>query len=440
MRRLPAAILALLGYLALSLLLTWPLARHLTTHAPGNGTDDPAILWNLWWVRFSLTVLHQNPFQSDFLFWPLGINLVFYTLTVLNALLSIPVQLSVGLVAANSFVVLFELSIAGLGMFLLAAHLLARHNDLWGLSRSTRAAVAFVAGAAFTFAASRFVYLSLGQYNIAASHWVPWMVLAAVRLGDTPDGARRRRAALLAGLFLLFNGWTEFTYASFLLIFLGLLWAWHALWSLRSGRWRRVVQISIGYLAVILLFLAGMSPILWQMFQDLRTEGDFLVEGLGFANVFSNDLLGFLVPTHLHPIFGRVVAEGLDFAYLNFAYIGWALVLLAGVALLGRARGAGAFWAAGAIVFGLLSLGPTLRLNGRELDLPLPFDLLLQLPFFKANRYPSRYSVMIALCLAVLSAYGLATLVRWLGRDIGGRRGRTWVGPAVNLTALVLVL
>ena len=47
----------------------------------------------------------------------------------------------------------------------------------------------------------------------------------------------------------------------------------------------------------------------------------------------------------------------------------------------------------------------------RYQGLSLPFDLLLQIPIIKANRYPSRYSVIIMLCFAILVAWGTAALL-----------------------------
>ncbi len=41
----------LLVYIALSLVLTWPLAAHFVTHVPGDGIDDPSLAWNLWWAK-----------------------------------------------------------------------------------------------------------------------------------------------------------------------------------------------------------------------------------------------------------------------------------------------------------------------------------------------------------------------------------------------------
>ena len=47
-------LLVLVGYGLLAVLLTWPTVTHLATHLPGDGGDDPAIAWNLWWVKHAL--------------------------------------------------------------------------------------------------------------------------------------------------------------------------------------------------------------------------------------------------------------------------------------------------------------------------------------------------------------------------------------------------
>ena len=51
----------------------------------------------------------------------------------------------------------------------------------------------------------------------------------------------------------------------------------------------------------------------------------------------------------------------------------------------------------------------------------LPFDLIARLPFFKGNRYPSRYSVMLLLSLAPLVALG-GLRVADFGMRIANRR------------------
>ncbi|MFN2185457.1 MAG: interleukin-like EMT inducer domain-containing protein, partial [Anaerolineae bacterium] len=91
------------------------------------------------------------------------------------------------------------------------------------------------------------------------------------------------------------------------------------------------------------------------------------------------------------------------------------------------------------LIFWLMTLGPSLRVNGQDTGIPLPFALVAQLPFFKGNRYPSRYSVLFVLSLSVLVAFGLAAILRTrkLGARVSPRSApRTIAGLA--LVALVL--
>ncbi len=50
--------------------------------------------------------------------------------------------------------------------------------------------------------------------------------------------------------------------------------------------------------------------------------------------------------------------------------------------------------------------GPSLRIAGHDTGIPGPFRILQELPFFKGNRYPSRFSVMLLISAAPLVAMG----------------------------------
>lgn len=121
----------LLAYLGLAILLTWPTAAHLSAHLPGDGGDDPAIAWNLWQLKYSLLNHPQNPLSSDFMFYPLGINLAFYTLTTLNALTALPLLLNFGVVTASNLHLWFSFTLGGYGVFLLVRYL-GQGDREWG--------------------------------------------------------------------------------------------------------------------------------------------------------------------------------------------------------------------------------------------------------------------------------------------------------------------
>jgi hypothetical protein len=540
-----AHVILLLAYLLLAVLLTWPTVTHPATHLPGDGGDDPAIAWNLWWVKHALLVERTNPLFTDFMFYPLGANLAFYTLTTLNALTALPLTLSLGVVLAGNLHLWFTMVAGAYGTFLLARWLLAGARERVSLP------AAGLAGAFYALSAGQLFYVSLGQFNIASSHWVPFTVLFVLQAGRRPASLR---PPALAALFLVMQAWAEMTYASFLLVFIGLYVAYRVLTALaarsriaycvlrtasqrEASPWDasclsakpphgtphvspityhvpRNTQYAIRSLTLLaLLFLLGISPLLAAMLPAMRAEGDFWVQGSGFAEAFSADLAGFLVPTVRHPLLGGLVART-GVGRFNPAapaeqqiykgqhiYLGVTLLLLAAVGLFGgrgrndltpqppslpgkgepdspllsaqwpararegpgegssdppllsaqwpaRAReglGEGSsdppllsgeglgegfrsppFWAISALFFAWLALGPSVHVNGTDTGLPGPFVVFQWLPFFKGNRYPSRYSVMLVLSLAVLAAFGAQVI----GRRLARARGGAWL-PAV---------
>jgi hypothetical protein len=177
------------------------------------------------------------------------------------------------------------------------------------------------------------------------------------------------------------------------------------------------------------LVAIGCAPILTNMLPDLQAEGDFFTSGGGFADIFSADLAGYALPTQLHPLLGGIIRraandsaprpDGSHFPVNKGQqiYLGYTALALAAIGLWrGRRRPQMWFWALAAGLFFLLTLGPSLRVAGHDLHVPLPFELVAQLPFYKGNRYPSRYSVMLLACLAPLVAAGATVLLARAGQ------------------------
>ena len=290
------------------------------------------------------------------------------------------------------------------------------------------------AARSYAFASAKLFYAALGQGNIASSQWVPFAALYIVRAAR-PGG--KARDAALAALFLVLQAYAELTYASFLLVFAGLAFVWGGVdasaaaarpgedsrphpHTSRHHALRRTFHVS-----ALLLFALAIAPILANMLPDLRAEGDFFTSGGGFADLFSADLAGYAVPTQLHPLLGGVIRawshdstpqpDGSQFAVNKGQqiYLGYVALALAVVgAWRGRRRGETWFWVTSALLFFLLTLGPSLRVAGHDTGIPLPFRLLEGLPFFKGNRYPSRYSVMLLMSLAPLVAAGAYGVLR----------------------------
>ncbi len=394
----------LAAYAALAAVLTLPLALHFSTHVTGDGIDDPALAWNLWWAKFALVDRHlSDPFLCRWMFYPIGINLAFYTLTLLNGAIAIPLWTTLGGVPTVNVSMLLSFVLAGYGTFLLTLTLLPRKaaSTRWGRLS------AFLAGIFYAFAAPKLFYAALGQFNIASSQWIPFTVLYLERLRR----GWRWRDALLAALFLTLQAWAEMSFAAFLILWIALWAAWEIVEALLARRWDDLWKLASRLALVGAFFAVGISPVLARMLPDMRTYGDFMAPGGGFADVFSTDLLGFFLPTMHHPLLGGLVGR-MHFPHDKGQqlYLGYTLLALAlWGAWRGRKRRRVAFMTLAAAVFFLLTLGPSVRFDRHDLGVPGPFLLLAHVPLLKGNRYPSRYSVLLFLALSQMAAYALAT-------------------------------
>jgi len=94
------------------------LAAHLATAYLGRETDPGVHMWFFNWWRFSLA--HGlNPFITDFVWAPLGINLAWTTCVPLPSLISIPLQVTVGEPATYNIIAMLLVPLAALSAFLL---------------------------------------------------------------------------------------------------------------------------------------------------------------------------------------------------------------------------------------------------------------------------------------------------------------------------------
>jgi hypothetical protein len=444
--------LAPLGlYLFLTLALTWPLATHLATHLPGSAVwafDESTFTWNMWWFKFSVLNLQQTPLHTNYIFYPLGIDLVLYTFNFFNAMVGLPLQMAFSLPLASNLVILAAYVLSGYGGYLLVNYVLAGRGSPHlpdcrpegGSSGEERVLpiriAAFVAGAVYAFAASRMIYAALGHDDMVTAQWFPFYALFFLKTLREPG----YKNAVLAGLCATFALLAEMIFGVFLLflsVILILAELPHAPSpSPQSGEGVQGVRSVLVRLLVLTLTVAVLwSPVMLPILNAFA-QGGFALTGWGEGVKLSADLVGWFTPTALHPLFGaadwpaylRSVVEGhaptLD---VNTVFLGYgvlALALLGAVVAWKRAR----VWAYGAVLFAVFTLGPLLQIHGRylfpfdnllreqglsqDVTFPLPFALLHYLPIIKANRVPNRFSVVLSLALAVLVGYGAAYLLR----------------------------
>lgn len=467
-----AHILTLGLYTLLTLLLTWPWAANFRRAFPGTASwafDESTFIWNIWRFKHNVLDLQISPLHTDEIFFPLGIDLVLYTYNFANALFGLPLLLATGLPLAANLTLLFAYVSSGYGTYLLLRYLFTYD----GIKLSPRVAhlAAFAGGAVYAFAASRAIFAALGHYDIVSTNFIPFYALFFLKSLREPGLKNVWLTAIFATLCLL----AEMIFGVFLL-FLGLI----MLYFHRKPDKRRKPGsfVADDFLSILertsptllqavkllpkMILLAVAVAVLWSpvMVPIVRafTDSDYALQGWGESLKLSADLVGWFTPTDLHPLFGsdwvprlrEVQAGTAPFSDVNTVFLGYGTLIfsLLAAAIYWRQL---KLWLTTAIVFAVFTLGPVLQIHGQflfpmdnlfreqgiaqDVTFPLPFMALHYLPFVGANRAPARFSVVLALALAVLAAYGVA----WLLQKLAAHRPAAWqFGLTTLFTGLLL--
>jgi hypothetical protein len=380
----------------------------------GNPGDTDLYQWWLGWWAHALSSMH-NPFFTDAMNLPSGVNLMSNTSMPLPALLLAPVTLGLGpLVAYN--VLICAAPVASASAMMLCLRRI-------GVSHPA----ATVGGAVFGFGPA-IVQSMLGHLTMSLAGLLPvlvWLNLLAWRT------TRSRRTGLLLGAAaaaqLLIGEEILFQAA------VGTLVVAVVMAVSRPAAFRMALPVALrayAWALVVFVPLAG-YPLYTQLFGPLRMHGSPF-----WVDYFAADLTSFTTSSELvwHAPAGQSGAlaagapEHLSFIGLPLLVTCIAVVLVRFSDL--RVRAAGAGFAVSAV----LSMGGTLWVRGQQTTLELPYRLLRNVPLVE-GALPSRFGVLTAMFAAVLLALALDALIA-----SGRSRARTIVAfGVVVLIAATLV-
>lgn len=431
-----------LAYALLTVVMTWPLPRHAGTAIPGDGFDGWQNYWNLWWLKTALVDRITSPFFTDILYAPTGVGLYFHTLNPLNGLMSMPVQLASGLIPAYNSVVLVSWVLSGYGAFLLCLWLLRPDATDASSTRTVRYAGAFLAGTVYTFAPFHMAHL-LGHMQVMGIQWIPLYVLFLLRgIGKCRSGKPWLHNAALAGLFLVFNGLSDWYFVLYLLLFTGLVIVYYWLADIAGKRTHTGIPLGqvAGSLAAVLatpllaalIFIVVLSPVLQPMVREV-IQFDFMVRPATDLYILSASLADYAIPSRLHTLIrgqGHLLpGNQISPVSERTIAVGYTVMALALVAVVLRRRRS-ALWIFAAVFFLLLSLGPRMHLGNITWE-SVPADpgsatdaaswtvfgvLNRVVPLMGISRSVSRYSLMVQFSAAMLAGIGLSALLARMQR------------------------
>ncbi len=446
--------LAVIGfYLAVAVLMTWPVAAHPGDRIAGYPADNHLYVWTPWVFRQEV-LSDLDPWHTTYIYYPDGISLALHALIVTKTIPGVLLQTFLSPVVTFNLFLLVSMALSGYTTWLLVRHLTGDGT------------AALVGGLVFACSPFYLAHASGGHLDYISAEGIPLFGYFFVKSFE----GKQWQDTLYAGLAMAYTALSNWAYLLYLLLFCALFLIYHLIIERRDHLRRPILRQY-----AIIAGVAGVcsAPLMVPAYLASRSGTYDITRYVGGGALYVSDILGFFTPSPDHflvgdlvqPIFNRFTGGRFE----GTVFLGFSVLTLAGLGLRQASRRQGRFWLAVALLFALISLGPGLHVLGhyqfpwlswmrmgtvaQRLGMPmkpewvqifdeapmipLPGAVLQLLPFFKWTRAPSRFIVVTMLALAVLAGFGITRLRETL-RD---RHWLRWPASAVvTATAGAIVL
>jgi hypothetical protein len=437
-------------FLAITLVMTWPLAAGLNQFVPGYPGDNLLFVWAIEWYQKSIFQLHTSPVIVPTLNYPEGYSLGYFQFSPATVFSALPLTMLFGPVAGYNAVVLSTFVLSGLGAYVW----------VYGLAASHRAGL--VAGTAFAFCTYRMNHLG-GHITLLGTQWIVFYFISLTSLLRSRIWSWRRVVVTAVCMVLMSATAPYYLYMSLVLSIpyvIGIL-ALHSararrvhtpeapvgnngpftrlgIWAAtrRSGvlslihlaldrtMWMRLVA---AYLVAAPFILLAIAPYL-----QLRASGSFGAHTLEEALLYSASPTDFLVSMKSHLFWGSAMESlyrGENALYLGVVTLCLATLAFACRAQLVRQKNSIRLLAWTTLCATVLALGVGFHWSNAEVRIavpkflqswwpfaetfiPLPGYILYRfLPFYGSMRVWMRYGVYVSLFVSVLAGIGVTWLV-----------------------------
>jgi len=392
MRRDKAGLGALLLFGALTVLMTWPQARHLSTHLPDS--DDPLLsIWRIAWIAHALPTSPADVVNGN-IFYPEPRTLAYTDAVLLQGLVAAPLLWAgVSPVVAYNLLILASIALSGWTMFLYARHL------------TGRAAAGVLAGIVFAFAPFRFDHLH--HLELQAAMFLP---LALMWIDRALESGRPRDTWLAAGAVVA-QVYCGIYYAVFLVT--ALLFAvplrCRALTADRRAALARTGAMAAAAGAAVVL------PYLTLYLLNRNSLGDRETSDIQLYSATWSNYLATPTGNWLHGGWSGALGQN-----ERRLFPGVLALVLAVIGIIGLERRR----------ITLVVVGATGLLISLGLNTPFYSALGSLLFIYNGLRAPARASILVCLALGALAAYGWTRLEGSL---------RRWAPVATVAVALAML-
>ncbi len=393
-------------YLAITLILFWPLTINIANTVVNGGGDVFQTMWNLWWVNYSLFVLHTSPYFTNLLYYPIGASLVTQTLTPLAGILSAPFQL-VSMPFAYNVMFFLDFALSGLFMYLLADHITGNKY------------AAFIAGLIFALSPMH-IAQAYGHLDWTGIEFLPLYLLFLIKMMKQKD-LKYAIGAGISFLFISFLGDIEQGIITVVMTFFILLF--YLSTKRRSIILNANFAKSLGTMILVILLLG--SPFFLSIIYGITNQGALATasqqSSIQYNEIWSQSVFSYILPSQFNNQFHGIATSAYGSIFYpdpteRTAYLGIIASVLALIAIFyDRKRekfAKSAEWIFLGIVFFLLSLGPFVQFTTVTATTGIPslYYLYSKIPLFNLVREPGRFDLVVTVALSILAAMGAKEL------------------------------
>ncbi|MEQ8169572.1 MAG: hypothetical protein ABRQ38_11815 [Candidatus Eremiobacterota bacterium] len=383
-------ILILFLYTVITLVMFYPVTFNFFSSFAGIGVDVLPNAWSLWLPRTFMYDI-KNLAETDFLAYPNTGSLFVNGCPFLNLLISYPVTWIMGITFTYNLNIFLSCIITGYTTFLLAKY----------LTQDTCSS--FIAGLIFAFCPFRLFRIILGHTVLLRTEFMPIYIIILLKFIKDVN----LKNSLLVALFFTINIYNS--------IYMAIMSGFFSLVIIMYNI-RIIFKVKNLKYIILIIFLAGILSFPYIYAFSSEGERYFSFNSLSFSSDYSADLMSFISPSSFNPFWGEKLKRlNVDFNrsehFLGYTVI---IILIYGFIRVKKER----FWLVAAMIFLLISMGPTLKIMGKtgesifyfpvddlKVTVPLPYIILYYC--FPVIRNPGRFTLLTVLSMAIFVSFSL---------------------------------
>lgn len=388
----------ILGFTTITFIVFNKLLLSFRTAILGDGGDGVSFLWNFWWVKKSILELVQNPFYSDYMFYPNMMDLHLHTLILGPALMVLPIQIFFGPVISLNAYVLLSFILSGVGAYMLIKLFVCQKY------------IAFFGGIVFSFN-TYVISHAYGHFNLTTTWPIPFIMYFLEKLNNT----KKTKYAMYSSILYIFLIYSDLQYAVFTFM---LVIFWIA-WKVANDIYHKkdcllLVKPLVLFAALILV---GSIPYLTTVKSGF--EKNFSKPDQIAVEFYSpQNILSYVIPPEGTVINQRIAKYNKELAKISTSspewatYLGISIIILIPFIffrLISKREDHYLFWICIFLLFFVLSLGPKINIS-QTLTIVSPLQSIYTLPIIDMTRVPIRMLIIAILAVSILSSIVLSNI------------------------------